>query len=283
LHFRCRAIPATTIDPKNFRYINAQYEGIVSYRSSLDVDLKARYIHELKEFRSRILGGVDYSHSDQQSDSSTMVMQSITGTRFTSYRNQTKNDTYDVSVDAVAPYLQLESTPVERLRLLVGGRYDAVMYDATSKNARSRGGSRDFNEFTFRAGATYDIFSQLNLFANFTQGFLAPSAEQLYTAPSYHTAAGLASAANGNLNAEKAQGYEIGLRSSFWEKRARFDVAYYDMSVRDKIVRNVTETDPANYLYSYRNAAKTNDRGVELLASVMPVEMVRATVAYTSV
>jgi iron complex outermembrane recepter protein len=272
------------IDPDNFRYINAKYEGIVSYRSSLDLDMKARYSHELKGLLSRITGGADFTHSDQQSDSSTMSLQPTTPqpvARFTSYGNQTKNDSYDVSVNAVAPYLQLESSPVERLRLLAGGRYDAIMYDATGKNSHSVSGSRDFNEATFRVGAIYDIVKELNVFANYTQGFLAPGAEQLYTAPSYHTAAGLKSAANGTLNPEKAQGCEVGLRSSFWEKRARFDVSYYDMTVRDKIVRNSTETNSLNALYSYQNAARTSNRGVELLASVTPVEMLRLTVAYT--
>ncbi len=275
------------IDPENFRYLNTKYEGIVSYRSSLDVDLKARYSHELKELRSRITGGVDYSHSDQQSDSSTITLQPSAPqpvVRFTSYNNQTKNDSYDVSVNAVAPYLQLESTPVERLRLLVGGRYDAVMYDATGKNSHSVGGSRNFNEATFRVGAVYDIVKELNLCADYTQGFLAPGAEQLYTAPSYNTSgatAGLKSSANGNLNPEKSQGYEVGIRSNFWEKRARFDVSWYDMTVRDKIVRNSVETNPLKALYYYQNAAKTNSRGVELLTSVTPVDLVRATFAYT--
>ncbi len=210
-----------------------------------------------------------------------MVLHTTTGSVFTSYNSQAKNDSYDVGVNVFAPYLQLESTPLERLRLLVGGRYDAVMYDATGKNAHSIGGSKDFNEFTFRVGAAYDVASQVNLFANFTQGFLAPGAGQLYTSPSYHTVAGLVSSANANLHAERSQGYEIGLRSNFWEKRARFDVTYYDMTVRDKIVRDITETDPGNALYYYQNAAKTTNRGIELLTSVTPVNMVRATFAYT--
>lgn len=272
------------VDPGYFRYtgvVGRPYEGIISYRSSLDFDVQGRYTHELSPFRTRITGGFDYTHSDQQSDNTTIQLVQNARSQFMNNQNGVKLDSYDVSVDNVAPYLQVEISPADRLRLLAGCRYDAVMYDASGKNISSRGGSTDFNEFTFRAGATYDIVEGVNLFANFSEGFSAPSAEQLYTAPSYHTTAGIRSSANRNLNAEKVQGYEAGVRSSFWDKRARFDVAYYDMTVRDRIVRNTTTTDADNPLYYYQNAARSSSRGVELLTSVRPVDMVKATVAYT--
>lgn len=273
------------IDPKNFMYVSTAtparlYQGIISYQSSLDIDVQARYTHELKPFRSRITGGLDYTHSDQQSDSTNIVLGTNSLMQFTNKNGGSKYDSYDVSVDAIAPYLQAEASPVENLRVLVGGRFDAIWYDATGKNSTSKGGNADFNQFTFRTGATYEVIKAVNLFANYTQGFLAPNAEQLFTAPSYvtTTTSTLQSSANQNLTVEKSSGCEVGVRTNFWENRARFDVSYYDMTVKDKIVRNLSYVDPTAV---YQNNAKTRNRGVEVQTTLLPLDMVRARLAYT--
>lgn len=273
-----------SINPVTFLYTGVasrEYQGIIAYRSSLDFDIQARYLHELKPLRTRITGGIDYTHSDQQSDSTNIRLVRNALSQFLSGQLGVKNDSYDVTADAVAPYLQVESTPVPGLHLLAGARFDAVWYDATAKTLQSRGGNANFNDFTFRAGAAYDVSNQVNIFANVSRGFLAPSPEQLYTAPSYTTIAGVASAANRSLEAETAYGYEAGVRSSFWERRARLDLAYYDLTVCDKIVRNGATADAANPFYYYQNAARTSSRGVEVRTTVMPVDLVRLSLAYT--
>ena len=61
-----------------------------------------------------------------------------------------------------------------------------------------------------------------------------------------------AGGANPDLNAEKATNYEIGLRTSFWNRKLDFDVSVYSMEIEDKIVgTGYSSRDP------YVNAGET--------------------------
>ena len=267
------ATDGNSISPASIRNVNIftnpnnpKYVGNVEYVSGLDFDVRAQYIQDLKPYRTRLIGGLDYTNSGQQLDNSSIDITRNTTTRqFVRVSNQTLERSFDISANVISPYLQAEMSPVDKLRLTAGGRYDAILYDVTDKYFGRFGGSRDFYRFSFKGGATYDILQNLNAFANYSQGFVAPTVAQLYADPQ---------AANPFLNSQHSSGYEFGIRGNFWENRVKFGVSYYDMTIDNVIVQPVSTL-------PYQNVGKTDNLGVELTGSVQPIDMVRVSLAYT--
>ena len=259
-----------SISPASIRNVNIgtttapKYVGNVEYVSGLDFDVRTQYVQVLKPYRTRLIGGLDYSNSGQQLDHSTVDITRTAG-KFVRMSNQTLDRSFDISANIISPYLQAEMSPIEKLRLTLGGRYDAILYDVTDKYFGRFGGSRDFYRFSFKGGATYDILPNLNAFATYSQGFVAPTVAQLYADPQ---------AANRFLNAQHSDGYEFGLRGNFWENRVKCGISYYDMTIDNVIVQ------PASTL-PYQNIGKTENHGVELTGSIQPIDMVRVSLAYT--
>ena len=98
---------------------------------------------------------------------------------------------------------------------------------------------------------------------------MVPTTSQLFTA---------GDASNPNLEAEEAENYEIGMRSSFLDNKLGLDLAIYTMDVTNKIVSSGTSSwssDP------YINAGETSQDGLEATAVIMPLDMVRLTLAYS--
>ncbi len=245
------------------------YTGTPTWMEGTDFDVQALYKHQFKPLNARIIGGFDYERSNQEvKNYLSTVIRNATTKKFTSYSTPVLNGSFDTTADVLAPYAQLELSPLKKMRFILGGRYDTIDYDVKDTFRGTLGGTRDFNKFTGKAGATYDITKDFNIYANYSQGFVAPSPSQLFT-----TSRG----ANRDLSPEKAENYEVGLRSSFWNKRASFDIAYYDMRITDKII---TQTINVSQIL-YRNVGETSHRGIELQTSVMPFDFLRASLSYT--
>lgn len=245
------------------------YTGTPTKADGLDFDIQGLYNHQFKPFSSRIVLGFDFERSDQEIKNylSTVTRDPVTK-KFTRYSTPVLNGSFDTTADVFAPYAQLEFSPLKDMRFVLGGRYDAIHYDVDDTFKGIMGGTRDFSKPTGKAGATYDLAKDLNLYANYSQGFVAPSPSQLFT-----TSRG----ANPDLEPEEAENYEIGLRSSFWNRQASFDVAYYDMRITDKII---SQTKSVSEIL-YRNVGETSHRGVEVQASFRPFNFLRAAVSYT--
>ena len=164
----------------------------------------------------------------------------------------------------------MEASPLDPLRITAGARYDTVTYEVDDKlNAggpRDKSGDKDFSEFTPKVGLTYDISSNINSFFSYSRGFVVPTTSQLLTS----------NGANDKLNAEKATNYEIGLRTSFWNRKLDLDVSVYSMEIEDKIVgTGYSPRDP------YLNAGETSHRGAETVLVIRPHEKFSLTAAYT--
>jgi iron complex outermembrane recepter protein len=263
-------------DHENFSTYSIRYDtrtrtfsGTPSRMNGLDFDLQGLYKHEFKPLNSRIVAGVDYERSSQEiKNYLATVTRDDTTKKFISYSNPVLNGSFDTTANVLAPYAQFECSPLPKMRFVAGGRYDTVYYDVEDKFAGTMGGTRYFDKFTGKTGLTYDLTKNLNLYANCSQGFVAPSPGQLFT-----TSRG----ANPDLSPEKAENYEVGLRSSFWNKKLSFDLSYYDMRITDKII---TQTISVSQIL-YRNVGETSHRGVEVQASLKPFDFLRASLSYT--
>jgi outer membrane receptor protein involved in Fe transport len=189
---------------------------------------------------------------------------------------------YDVTYSGVSPYVHAEISPMERLRLTAGLRYDYLSYDFDNQMAaaaiqvapaggtfptgnRFYGQAADtkvnFSNTSPKIGATWALGAETFLYASGTEGFRAPSEGDLFR-PSFATSAAAAQfAAQGSLNLKpiKAEQWELGLRGRHGP--LSYDLVGYQLKKRDDLV---TQRDTATNFTQRVNAGMTLHRGVEL-------------------
>ncbi|MBU0675627.1 MAG: TonB-dependent receptor [Proteobacteria bacterium] len=260
-----KSIPNYSIRQLTYGRQPRPYIGSLNSSDATDFNLQLFYSHNLSLARARINTGLDLVNgtNDSKSYDLAVTMDPITN-RYESYTVGDLAKSYDITTTVLAPYLQLEFSPLTRLRLSAGGRYDAATYEVDDRLGGGTGGDKDFSQFSPKAGLTYEISPALNGYLNYSDGFVVPTTSQLWTSRY----------GNHRLSPEKARNYEIGLRSSFWEKRLRIDCSVYTMDIKDKIVVNDDST-------LYINAGKATQRGIEFQATILPIDHVRLNLSYT--
>ena len=154
-------------------------------------------------------------------------------------------------------YLQLNGTPLANLTLTAGVRHD---------NYASYG-----SHALFSAGATWALPTGTVLKANYGEGFKAPSLYQLYS-----------QYGNAGLRPTTARGWEVGLEQKLWDNRVQFGGSYFERRTRQQVIfiscyGTPPLVDPLCDSHAaaggyYRNVERTLARGVELTASVKPID-----------
>ncbi len=76
---------------------------------------------------------------------------------------------------------------------------------------------------------------------------------------------------NSELKPERQSGYEIGLESRFFDGRFGFDFTWYDQTTKDQII-SLPMSITTGYSAKYINAGKINNKGIELIVDVIPIE-----------
>lgn len=272
----------TTLPHYNIRQVGAfppgphagHYHGYFNDIDGLDTNLQFLYSRDLSLWSSKLVVGVDGEYGSTETDQDELdIIRDDSDPilyKYTSYSVIGDNKTLDVTTKMASPYLQFSASPFDRVRITAGGRYDTVTYEVEDKlnagTADDVSGDKDFSEFTPKVGLTYDFSANTNSFFSYSQGFVVPTTSQLLTS----------TGANDQLDAEKATNYEVGLRTSFWNRRFDLNVSVYYMDIEDKIV---SEGD--NWGDQYVNAGKTTHRGVETVFVIRPHEKISLSVSYT--
>ena len=189
-----------------------------------------------------------------------------------------------------AAYGQLTWNMTDALHLTVGGRYTHdkkqgvlhysrnVNYDTASAAVLSAAGYAPLNKawdrFNPMATLAFDASDSVHLYAKYATGYRA----------------GGASSRTSNYQAfdpEDVKSYEIGLKSDFWDKRARFNLAAYIMDRKNSQV-DISSIQPFNgsnfnNLVTINAPGITKIRGIEADLTVNPVEglTLNASYAYT--
>jgi iron complex outermembrane recepter protein len=166
---------------------------------------------------------------------------------------------YRVNVLNNAVYSQLEISPVQRLRLVLAGRYDAFVYDYSNNLPPSASSgapaSRDaFGAFSPKAGLTFDA-GAVGYYANYSQGFVPPQVTELYRAVKVPT-----------LRPARFFNYEAGGWAKLLRSKVYADVSVYRLEGVDEII-SVRGDDGT---FQNRNAGRTKHEGVEYGISYRP-------------
>ncbi len=154
-------------------------------------------------------------------------------------------------------FLQAETDLPAHFRLTAGLSRNDIRYGFTRFPTRALGAlpatllTRNFAPVWLPRVALLRTFGQnVSAFVSISTGYSAPSS--LEVRPS-------AGGFNTTLNPERGTSYEVGLRGSALNSRLRFDVAVYQLQLRETIVRR---SDAAGAEY-FLNAGRTNQRGLE--------------------
>lgn len=177
-----------------------------------------------------------------------------------------------------APFVQLELSPIERLTIQAGARYEKAelkVDDYTTVAARNgvsvSGGKPTFSDTVYNAGAVYQLTEDVSVFANYSQGFGMPDIGRVLrgvntTGQNVDDLIDLAPIVTDN--------YEGGVRVN--KERFDFEISYYESNsdLGSRIVEN-------NGLYTV-NREKKEIHGLEtsLALRINPQHTVDAGYSY---
>jgi outer membrane receptor protein involved in Fe transport len=226
---------------------------------SLGLDLK--HEQEIAWLSARLIAGIylDKSTNPYRSDNISIVRDPLTGVNLSYTAAPTLLDgmrDYEVDIDNTAVFAQWEFSPLDRLRVVLGGRSDSITYGfvnnlapAGDANFGAPNETRKFSRFSPKLGATYALSKASSVYANLSQGFTPPDVSQLYGKTSIP-----------DLKPATFDNYELGLRMAFLGGALKLDSALYRLDGKDTIVSFALA--PGNS--ENRNAGRTRSQGLEL-------------------
>lgn len=244
------------------------YDPKISTTQNESFGLLLKYRKDFAPMRTRLVVGTDIDYSPG-SRYDTSIDAIRIGNIYTSYTETNTIYDYDVSFFGVSPYIHVETSPTDRLRLNAGLRYDNSEYDYDNKMAdgllvinptstafpvrynHPSDTQVDFSHLSPKLGATYALSKNLNAFVSYRHAFRAPSEGQIF-APGRATN-------TLDLKPVKVDSYEIGLRGKT-DTGIRYEAALYSMTKKDDIL---TFKYPDNSR-EVMNAGATKHEGIEI-------------------
>jgi vitamin B12 transporter len=180
------------------------------------------------------------------------------------YRNEVGEvkGSFEETIDSWAVVLQDQLRLFDRLYVTGGIRYD--------------GNDTFEDKATARVALSYLLkATDTRLKASWGQGFRAPTFNELFF-PAFPPCPPFG---NPNLRPEESQSWDAGLEQQLWERRVRLAATYFRNDFTDLI--QTALIDPVNFCFQAQNVGKARSEGVELEASVVPVEGLILALAYT--
>lgn len=231
-------------------------QDYTTWNRSLGVLAKLR--RDFAPGRTRVLLGtdLDWSPGGQVEHRLNVVRQ---GAVFTDCSEDALVYDYRVTYLGVSPYAQVETSPLARMRVTGGLRWDRSGYDydnhlttlTTGRWRRPEDQRTSYSHLSPKLGATYEFGPAAAVFASYRHGFRAPSQGQLFRqGSSLHTVA---------LQPVMAEDLEGGVRGLIGG-RVRYDATVYSLVKHDDIL-SFTRPDGSTEV---QNAGTTTHRGVEL-------------------
>lgn len=222
------------------------------------VGMLAKYRMDFAPMRARLILGVDFDHTPGKRQENIVTPVKI-GNVYTSYSEGARSYDYRVTFQGISPYLHGEISPLEKLRITAGVRFDHLSYDYTNNlttlttgNLRRPADTKvSYNHFSPKVGLTYAANDAFNLFASYRHAFRAPSESQLFRQGRAVNSTG--------LKPVKVNSYEVGIRGEV-AGQIRYEASVYTMTKNDDILtfRHADGT------RENMNGGKTRHEGVEI-------------------
>lgn len=169
---------------------------------------------------------------------------------------------FEHDLDTWSAFAQNELRLFDRLFLSGGVRHD---------RSSAFGG-----ETTWRAGLSYVVRETgTRLKGSWAQGFRAPTFNELFFPPFPPCPP----FGNPELRPERSESWDAGVEQTLWARRVRLGATYFRNDFDDLI--QATLVDPVNFCFQARNVARARTQGVEVEASVEPLDGLVFSAAYT--
>lgn len=173
----------------------------------------------------------------------------------------------------LGPFLQLEAELDSRWTLTLAGRFD--LYDFSARDFfladGDDSGRRSMSSLSPMAGIAFAPREGLSLYASFATAFQTPTANELSNRPDG------AGGFNPELEPERVESLEAGIKGALREGGLRFELAGYRSRVKDALIPFQGETEEV----FFRNAGRSDRAGLEAALAWRPLPALRASVAYT--
>jgi iron complex outermembrane recepter protein len=162
-----------------------------------------------------------------------------------------------------------------KFNLIGSFRYDAMYNELINKmiSFDSSKTSVNFNNTSARLGASYSINSSISVFANWSQGFMPPSTEELASNPVGY------SGFNTHLVQALSGCGEIGIRG-FYKDKISYELTGFILNTENDFFR-FKQTGRGNQEVFYGNAGNSKRYGIESFISLWLLNNLNLQIAYT--
>ena len=164
--------------------------------------------------------------------------------------------------DISAFYGELKYQITDQLVATANARYDHIEYDYTN-NLTSNKWKEDFDELSYRVGATYKLEENAIVYTSISTGFRVPTISQMYAGDMSTSDYSGTYSNNTDIDTEKTYNYELGYRGKY--DFLTYDIAIFQLDRDDVIGRssgNYASTKGVDLYYD--NMADVRNRGLEL-------------------
>lgn len=252
---------------------NTTATGEINESSFKSYGLLAQHSAKFKFLKSKLIGGayVDFSPTKYWSYQIDLAAQlrpdgkSVEKYTIIQERPDIKLADYDADLINSAAYLQYTIEPVKRLKITTGLRYDNMSFNYNNYIDQSSG-SKTYDQFTGKIGATYDFGKDKGVYVNYSQGFSPPGLTSIFRKKP-GTPANEPPQFYYNLTPAQFDNYEVGGWASLWKNKLYMDAAFYTMYGKNELL-NIRQQDNS---FDYQSAGKTFHQGVEFGLTSKPV------------
>lgn len=224
----------------------------------------AMYRQEFDWAKSTVYAGVDMfevlsdsatynnTYTAAQAQAGMWGVGSMTGTGQGSVTTQKEN----------TPFLHMEVTPWEKVRLHLGGRFGKVTNIADDRTSANKDVNMAYSSNILRTGVTYEWDKGHILWANFGETFNPPGTSTILDTAAKGTAGNTIGSI---LNPEQGKTKEIGVRGFVDALALRYDVTWY-LSNNKGFITNRDCTAAEATAYNLGAACKINENAGQLTA-----------------
>ncbi|MEA3384553.1 MAG: TonB-dependent receptor [Campylobacterota bacterium] len=225
-----------------------------AYNNTIQKGLKSEYRIDGDKIASMI--GIDIARNESQSN--TIYRVDYTSRGRTTPAGTVNSDTYfDENINAL--YGEVKYQINNKITTSFNARLDQIDYDFID-NEDGQKWDTDFNEYSYKIGATYKLKENSIIYTNTSTGFRVPTITQLYAGD--FNGYGETNINNLDIDTEKTYNYEVGYRGKV--PSITYDVAIYQLNRDDVIGKSSGNYSSPDVETQYENMADIQNRGLEI-------------------
>ncbi|GAA5630041.1 vitamin B12 transporter BtuB [Acinetobacter calcoaceticus] len=230
------------------------YSGQTTYNAFQSYGLNMQHSATLDQVKLIVGAMADYS-PNQAKTNDIEVFRDPDSLIYTGYKQRQLLRDFNVDVNNQALYAQANWQVIPTLNLVGGARYDWISYDYSNKLTPSKvtgapDEKRDFHKASPQVGFVWNITPAMDIYSNWSQGFVPPEVSSLYGA----------NLVTPNLKEATFDNIDAGLRFKLLDDRVDGEITLYRLQGKDEVI-NYTKPDNTR---EPRNAGKTLHQGIEI-------------------